>query len=227
MGNAHDGGFTFAERKKFRVFLVDDHPALLLGVSAWLQREPDLTVCGTAGTPREALTKILALRPDVAVIDLALGAQDGTELIKDLRAQRTSLPVLVYSIYVDAEHARCALRAGANGYLVKEEIEDFVPAVRALLAGQLFLSDRVAPALAAFAEPNGQVSPQLSDRELAIYRLLGAGHDIKHIADLLGLSVKTVYTYCDRLCAKLVVPDKQALWLKAVREAMRGDSPTL
>lgn len=229
MGNAHDGGLTFTERRKFRVFLVDDHPALLLGLGGLLHREPDLTVCGTASTASAALAQITALEPDVAVIDLALGAQDGVELIKDLRAQRPALPLLVYSMHADGRQARRALLAGANGYLVKDEIDNFVPAVRAVLAGQRFLSAPIAARLAqaAVAEPTGAVGPPLSDREAAIYRLLGHGHDVKHIAGLLGLSVKTVYTYCDRLCAKIAVPDQQALWLKAVREAMRGDCPPL
>ena len=131
-----------AANSKVRVFLVDDHPIVRRGFQLLLGMEPDLMVCGEADSGPAALQKILALKPDVAIVDLSLKASSGLELIKQLRAQALKLKLLVFTMRDEGIYAERALRAGADGYITKEEgTEKAIEAIRVLMQGKRYLSD--------------------------------------------------------------------------------------
>src|SRR6202021_848232 len=161
-----------------KVFLIDDHPIVRQGLALFIDREPVLMVCGGAGGAASALQAMREAAPDFVVLDISLDGPDGLELLKTLRVRYPNLPVLVLSMHDEAVYAERALRAGANGYIMKQEATDRVlTAIRHILSGDVYLSDRLTKRmLQQFV--NGSVSPRdppanLSDRELEVYRLSG------------------------------------------------------
>ena len=129
---------------KKTVFLVDDHPIVRQGLALLIDREPDLTVCGQAEEMHTALQSIQAHRPDIMIVDISLRGPDGLELLKAIRADNASLPVLILSMHHESVYAERALRAGANGYIMKQEAtERVLIAVRRILAGEIYVSDRI------------------------------------------------------------------------------------
>jgi len=152
-----------------KVFLVDDHPIVRQALALFIDREPDLMVCGEADSATSALQAIREAPPDFVVLDISLDGPDGLELLKTLRVRYPNLPVLVLSMHDEAVYAERALRAGANGYIMKQETTDRVlTAIRHILGGDVYLSDRLTKRmLQQFV--NGSVSPRdplakLSDR---------------------------------------------------------------
>jgi DNA-binding NarL/FixJ family response regulator len=206
---------------KCRVFLVDDHPIVRQGLALFIDREPDLMVCGEADGATSALQAIREAVPDFVVLDISLDGPDGLELLKTLRVRYPNLPVLVLSMHDEAVYAERALRAGANGYIMKQEATDRVlTAIRHILGGDVYLSDRLTKRmLQQFV--NGSVSPRdplakLSDRELEVYRLIGAGHSTRQIADELHVSTKTVESYQAHIKEKLALRNARELVQHAV-----------
>ena len=129
---------------KVRVLLVDDHPILRKGLAQMINQEPDLMVCGEAEDASKAFEAVSALQPDVAVVDISLRRGNGIELIKNVKARYPELPVLVLSMHDEALYAERALRAGSLGYIMKEEAtEQVLTAIRRVLAGEIFLSERM------------------------------------------------------------------------------------
>jgi DNA-binding NarL/FixJ family response regulator len=192
-----------------RVFVVDDHPIVRQGLTLMINREPDLVVCGEAEEARTALDEIAETQPDIVIVDISLTGPDGIDLIKAIRARHATLPVLVLSMHDELIYAERALRAGANGYIMKQEATDRVLiAIRRILKGDVYLSDRAANRMAeqyvrgaaALQKPAVAV---LSDRELEVFRLIGAGHSTRQIAEKLRLSIKTVETYQAHIKDKL------------------------
>jgi DNA-binding NarL/FixJ family response regulator len=183
---------------KTRILVVDDHPMTRVGQVDTLNREPDLAVCGEAGSARETMEAITQLRPDLVLTDLTLPDKDGLELLKDLQVLHPGLPVLVVSMHEETFYAPRVLRAGGRGYVMKSEgPEKLVAAVRAVLSGNIALSPQMAARLLeAFAgrPGTGPASPEakLSDRELGVLRLFGEGWSTPEIALKLHLSAKTV-----------------------------------
>jgi DNA-binding NarL/FixJ family response regulator len=211
---------------------VDDHPLIREGLAETLAREKDLVVTGQAASRQEALQLIPAAAPHLAIVDLALKDSLGLELIKDLRARFPAVRVLVVSMHDELQYAERAIRAGASGYINKEEAANrVVEAVREVLRGETYVSRRVASLLASrlaigagskgsgasalseLAGPDGQ----LSDRELEVLELIGDGLGRREIALRLGLDVNTVETYRGRIRQKLNLPDAQALLQFAIR----------
>ena len=195
-------------RTKFRVFLVDDHPIVRRGFQLLLGMEPDVIVCGEADNGAEALQKILALKPDVAIVDLSLKGSNGLELIKQLRAQSLKLKVLVFTMRDEGIYAERALRAGADGYITKEEgTEKALQAIRLLMQGKRYLSDKVAERMMDTLVGNGSRSAgaveSLSDRELEVLELIGNGLSSREIAGKLRLSIKTIESHREHIKAKL------------------------
>lgn len=193
---------------KLRVLVVDDHFVVRQGIRHLLEGEEDLQVCAEAETAGEALKALQKFRPDLAIIDISLKGPDGLELIKCIRAQNKDLPILVLSMHDENLYAERALRAGANGYLMKAEVgEKIIAAVRKVLRGEIYLSDTFGQNLLHELSGRGAVndSPvrQLSDRELEVFRLIGQGHSTREIAHLLHLSVKTIETYRAHIKEKL------------------------
>ena len=212
---------TTAAAKK-RVLLVDDHPIVRQGLKGILCQAPDLMVCGEAETIFDALKAIERLRPDVVVVDISLKGESGVDLIKDIRIRYPALSVLALSMHDEAIYAERVLRAGARGYLTKEEApESVLKALRTVLAGQVFLSDRMsAKMLSKMSGHKSQASvlpiDRLSDRELQIFELIGKGVNTRAIADTLHLSIKTVESHRANIKEKLQIDNTTELLQHAI-----------
>jgi len=192
---------------KVRIFLVDDHPIVRRGFQLLLAMEPDVTVCGEADSAPVALEKILALKPDVAIVDLALKSGSGLELIKQLRAQNATLKILVFTMRGEVFYAERALRAGANGYITKEEgTEKAIEAIRLVMKGKLYVSSQLADTMIARMTGNSKgatPTETLSDREIEILELVGKGLGSQQVAKTLGISIKTVESHREHIKTKL------------------------
>ena len=197
-----------ALKSKIRIFLADDHPIVRRGFQLLLGMEPDLMVCGEADSGPAALQKILALKPDVAIVDLSLKGSSGLELIKQLRAQRLNLKLLVFTMQGEGLYAERALRAGADGYITKEEgTEKAIQAIRLLIQGKRYVSDQMAEkmmeSLVSDTAGAGGAVESLSDRELEVLELIGSGLGSREIAEKLHLSIKTIESHREHLKSKL------------------------
>jgi DNA-binding NarL/FixJ family response regulator len=193
---------------RIRIFLVDDHPIVRRGFQLLLGMEPDLVVCGEADSGPAALQKILALKPDLAIIDLSLKGGSGLELIKQLRTQALKLKVLVFSMRDEGIYAERALQAGADGYVTKEEgTEKAIQAIRMLVQGKRYLTDKVAEKMmdTLVGKRSGSEGgiESLSDRELEVLELIGDGLGSREIAEKLHLSIKTIESHREHMKAKL------------------------
>jgi len=208
---------------KIRVFVVDDHPIVRQGLSQLINREPDLTVCGEAEDARTALDALAPSKPDIVIVDVSLDGPDGIELLKTIRSRDSKLPVLMLSMHDESLYAERALRAGANGYIMKQEAtERVLIAIRQILGGEVYVSDRMAqkmmqqfirrPAVA-----KSSPMAELTDRELEVFRLIGHGHGTRQIAEELHLSVKTVESYYAHIKEKLTLKNARELVQHAVQ----------
>jgi DNA-binding NarL/FixJ family response regulator len=192
-----------------RLMVVDDHPMSREGIIRWIRNEPDLEVCYEAQTASEALEAVIAAKPHLVLTDITLPGKSGLELIKDIRAIAPDLPVLVISMHDEKLYAERVLRAGANGYVTKEERgETIILAIRHILAGQIYLSQRmqgrVLQTLVAGRHPAVRSGiGQLSNREFEIFELVGQGLSTLQIARRLHLSSKTVDAHRANIKAKL------------------------
>lgn len=206
-----------------RVFLVDDHPIVRQGLALLIDREADLTVCGEADGGFPALQAIFELHPDIIVLDIALHGPNGLELLKTVRLRDPGLPVLVLSMHDELTYAERALRAGANGYIMKQEAtEKLLIAIRRILRGEVYLSDRLTNRiLHRFVRGSAPSvdSPlsNLSDRELEVFRLIGEGHATRQIADELHISIKTVESYQAHIKEKLSLRSARELLQHAIK----------
>jgi DNA-binding NarL/FixJ family response regulator len=208
---------------KTRVVLVDDHPLVRERLVELINREADLEVVGEAEDRHEALEVIEAARPDLAIVDLTLKSSLGIELIKDLQARRPELPILVVSMQDEAIHAERCLRAGARGYITKQQASRHVmQAIRRVLEGGIHVSDAVAHQMLSRnvgrqlgKDPTTPIS-RLADRELQVFELIGKGHSTRQIGDLLGLDIKTIETYRARIKEKLGLKDAPELLKRAI-----------
>jgi DNA-binding NarL/FixJ family response regulator len=208
---------------KTRVFVVDDHPIVRQGLAQLINREADLTVCGEAEDARTALDAIVPLKPDILIVDVSLEGPDGIELLKTIRSRDSKLPVLILSMHDESLYAERALRAGANGYIMKQEATDRVLiAIRQILDGEVYVSDRMAQKMMHqfIGRPGGakrSTMEELTDRELEVFRLIGQGHGTRQIAEELHLSVKTVESYYAHIKDKLTLRNARELVQRAVQ----------
>jgi DNA-binding NarL/FixJ family response regulator len=213
---------------KRKVFIVDDHPLVREWLTNLINQQPDLVVCGEAGTAPDALCAAPASRAKVAVVDISLNGSSGIELIKDLKKCCPKLVVLVLSMHDESLYAERALRAGAKGYIMKRETaKRVIEGIRTVLQGKYCVSDAIAQSIAAqFVEGKTLAAPssiaQLSDRELAIFDLLGQGLGTRQIAGALRISIKTVQTHCARIKDKLRLASASQLVREAVRHHDAG-----
>jgi DNA-binding NarL/FixJ family response regulator len=209
--------------RKAKVFLVDDHPLVREWLAALINRQADLQVCGEADSAPAALQIIGQVNPDIAIVDISLEEGSGLELIKDIRASHPDARVIVLSMHDEALYAERSLRAGARGYIMKREATKRVlQAIRCVLGGKLYLSDKLAMLMAEkFVEGRpgtaGSVVEKLSDRELEVFQLLGRGYGTRQIADELHVSFKTVQSFCARIKDKLQLFSATELLREAVR----------
>jgi DNA-binding NarL/FixJ family response regulator len=198
-----------------RAFIVDDHPLVREWLVNLLNIESDIRIVGEAADAASALTAMLADPPHVAVVDLSLHRGSGLELIKDLREQLPSVAVIVLSMHEELTDMERAFRAGALGYVTKRESTRLiVDAIRAAREGRVFANpDALAQLATRFVgrTPSPEAVEVLSDRELDVFRRLGNGQSTREISDSLGVSLKTIQTYCARIKEKLGLQDWQEL----------------
>jgi len=205
------------------VFIVDDHPIVRQGLALLINREPDLMVCGDAEEAASALRRIEELKPNLIVVDVSLNGPDGLDLLKEIRTRDADLPVLILSMLDESLYAERALRAGANGYIMKQEATDRVlVAIRRILDGEIYLSDRMANRMLHRFANGSQVEQRspvadLTDRELEVFRLIGEGHGTRQIAQELHISVKTVESYQAHIKDKLSLKNARELMQRAIQ----------
>jgi DNA-binding NarL/FixJ family response regulator len=210
------------QAKKCRVLLVDDHPIVRQGLALLIDREADLSVCGEAEGAHSAFHAIETLRPDIVVLDISLSGPDGLDVLKEIRMKSGSLPVLILSMHDETIYAERAMRAGANGYIMKQEAtEKVLVAIRRILQGEVYLSDRLTSTmLQQFVRGSSPVKSSpllaLTDRELEVFRLIGEGHGTRQIADELHLSVKTIESYQAHIKEKLALRNARELVQHAI-----------
>lgn len=188
-----------------------------------INREQDLIVCGEAEEAQSAMKAIAARKPNILIADISLNGPDGLDLLKNLRVIYPDMPVLILSMHDESIYAERALRARANGYIMKQEAtEKVLVAVRRILGGEIYLSDRMASKLlhqyvsGAPADVHSQLSA-LSDRELEVFRLIGEGRGTRQIAEKLHLSIKTVETYQAHIKDKLALRSGRELVQHAIQ----------
>jgi DNA-binding NarL/FixJ family response regulator len=208
--------------QKNRIFIVDDHPIVRKGLAQLINQEEDLVVCGEADNAETALELLKKVKPDLAIVDISLRGLDGIELTKLIRARFDSIPVLVVSMHDESLFAERALKVGARGYIMKQEaIEKMMEAIRKVLRGELYVSERVSANIVkrfVDGKAEGVSSPEglLSDRELEVFQLIGQGFGTRQIADQLHVSVKTVESYRANIKEKLNLKNATELMKHAV-----------
>jgi len=212
-----------ADKSKTKIVIVDDHPIVRQGLAELINHEQELTVCGHAEDAHEALAIIKESEPDMVIVDISLKETSGMELIKDIKAQYPNLPVLALSMHDESLYAERALRAGAKGYIMKvEATENVVTAIRKVLSGQIYVSDRMAAKMVrklvgGRSQVGVSVIESLSDRELEVFQLVGRGFGTRQIAERLHLSVKTIETYRAHIKEKLNLADSSELLQYAIQ----------
>jgi DNA-binding NarL/FixJ family response regulator len=208
---------------KKTVLVVDDHPLMRQGLALLINQQQDLQVCGEAEQALAAMHAIARLHPDIVILDISLNGPDGIELLKNIRTTNPGLPVLILSMHDEAIYAERALRARANGYIMKQEAtEKVLIAVRRILNGEIYLSDRMSNKMlqqyigGAPSMIQSRIA-SLSDRELEVFRLIGEGRATREIAEELHLSVKTVETYQAHIKEKLMLRSGRELIQHAIQ----------
>lgn len=211
-----------ARRSKYRVFLVDDHPIVRQGLTLLINQEPDLAVCGVAEVAESVPASLAALNPDILILDISLRGPDGMDLLKTIRATDTVLPILMLSMHDETVYAERALRAGANGYIMKQEAtEKVLVAIRRILSHKVYVSEHIAEGVLEQIVHHPAKAPltsvaSLSDRELEVFLLIGLGHSTREIAKELHLSVKTIESYQAHIKEKLAIRTARALMQRAI-----------
>jgi len=211
--------------QRIRILLVDDHPMVRERLAEILGREADLRVCGQAEDRHDALAAVEAKRPDLVIVDLTLKTSDGLELVKDIHSRRPFLPMLVVSMHDESLYAERAIRAGARGYITKQEAtRNILVAVRRVLAGNIYLNERITTRILSrlTAHPDQDVAAPaalLADRELQVFELTGRGLNTREIAARLRVSPKTIETYRVRIREKLNLKDGRELLQLAISSA--------
>ena len=208
---------------KKTVLVVDDHPLLRQGLAMLINQQNDMQVCGEAEEAHVAMQCIAQRRPDIMILDISLKGPDGLELLKNIRALDPDLPVLVLSMHDEAIYAERALRARANGYIMKQEPpEKVLAALRRILNGDVYLSDSMSKKMlqqyidGAPSLLQSQIGA-LSDRELEVFRRIGEGRATREIAEELHLSIKTVETYQAHIKEKLKLRSGRELIQHAIQ----------
>jgi DNA-binding NarL/FixJ family response regulator len=215
---------------KKRVLVVDDHPIVRQGLALLINREKDLMVCGEAEDARSAMQSIPATRPDILVVDISLNGPDGLDLLKDIRARYPVLPVLILSMHDESVYAERALRAGAQGYIMKQEAsEKVLLALRRILNHEIYVSERISNRMlqryiGTPLEGGPSSMADLTDRELEVFRLIGEGHSTRQIAEELHISVKTVESYQAHIKEKLSLRSARELVQHAIQWTMNEKS---
>ena len=208
--------------KKRRVVIVEDHPMFSEQLRLLIDQEDDLVVCGEADNARQALQMITAARPQLAIIDISLKGSGGLDLLKDLRSHEVNVPALVLSMHDESLYAERALRAGARGYITKQQVSSKVmTAIRQVLAGEIYLETQVMRRMVdkVLVKPDRGSNPidRLTDRELEVFELIGQGRTTREIGYRLSVGFTTVDTYRARIKEKLKLDNAAQLHAEAAR----------
>jgi len=218
---------TFGQTsEKFRVVLVEDHPMFREQLAHLINKEPDMCICGEADNIRDALELLQSASADIVIVDLTLKGPSGLELLKDLKAHQVNVPVLVLSMHDELLYAERVLRAGARGYITKNQTSNEVmAAIRKVLNGHVYLGSEMASRVL----ENFSTQPKtekgvalLTDRELEIFELIGRGRTTREISSSLRLGMSTVDTYRTRIKAKLNLENASQLCHEAIRWVSAG-----
>lgn len=213
--------------RQYKILVVDDHPLVRQGLAQFINQEKDMEVCGEASDGYQALQIIGDLKPDLVTVDIEMEGLSGMDMVRNMKVQYPDVPVLMLSMYDESLYAERALRAGARGYMMKqEEPEKVVQAIRIILNGDVYVSEKATSKilkLLSDSKSNEQSSTvdRLSDRELEVFKMIGENYRTRHIATKLHLSAKTVESYKARLKQKLILKDAAELaryaaeWMKS------------
>lgn len=195
----------------YKIMLVDDHPIVRHGMAMLIDEEEDLNVCNESSSAKEALEHLRSNQPDAIIIDVSLQGSSGIDLTKSIKDEFPGLPILILSMHDEALYAERALRAGARGYVMKQEAaETVLKAIRTVISGNIYLSDKLASKV--LRDMVDGVKPsegdlfgieRLSDRELEVFELIGRGFPTRRIAEMLNLSIKTIETHRAHIKQKL------------------------
>jgi len=210
-----------APLKNKKILIVEDHPLFRSMLVQLVEKELGMMVCGEVDNIRDALVVIEKTRPDAAVVDITLNGSSGLELLKNIAARNLQLPVLVLSMHEESLYAERVLRAGARGYISKQEAPSVVvEAIRKMMAGGIYVSERMnATILERLKYVEKTVQPTgidvLSDREIEVFELIGRGIDPAAVAQRLNLGINTVATYRARIREKLGLKNAAELYQRA------------
>lgn len=216
-----------------KIMIVDDHPIFRMGMAELLNQEEDFTVCAVAEDINGARKALREERPDMAIIDITLAKDNGLDLVKEIAASDSPIPMLVLSMHDESVWAERAIRAGAKGYIMKKEAsESVISALRNISEGRVHVSQNMMALLLDKLQvnPSSQGAPTeevLTDRELEVFRLIGLGLSTREIADRMHLGVKTIGTYRDRIKHKLRIKSASELTRRAVLWTENSQSGTL
>jgi len=206
-----------AAKRKYGIFVVDDHAVVRQGLKTLINQETDMVVCGEAEDGPSALRKLPDTQPDLAVVDISLTSMSGLDVIKAMKIRYPSMPCLVFSMHDEDIFAKRALRAGASGYMMKSEPSGvLIDAIRKLLRGKVYLSEKMTEQLLHQAikgrdESDEDIVKSLSDREFEVFQLIGKGLGSRHIALRLNLSVRTIDAVRESIKHKLCVKSASEL----------------
>lgn len=206
---------------KKSILIIDDHPLVRRGLTSLIDFEADLFVCGEAATNKGALKAIRASQPHLVLVDLELDGCHGLDLIRDMKIRHPNIPALVLSMHDESVYAERSLRAGAAGYISKQQLyETLLIAIRCVLAGEIYMSDQLQVRLATkclgqkIMAPDSPLS-SLTDRELQVFRLIGKGRTTRQIAEDLSLSIKTIESHREHIKRKLAIDSAAQLVQRA------------
>lgn len=217
---------------KRTILIVDDHPVLRRGLTALIDFELDLSVCGEAATYPAALEAIQAHQPNLVIVDLELGGKDGLDLVKDIKIRHPLIPSLILTMHDESVYAERSLRAGAAGYVTKQQLDEtLLIAIRCVLAGEIYMSDQLQVRLATKCLGRKIMAPDsrldsLTDRELQVFRLIGEGRTTRQIAEDLSLSIKTIESHRQHIKSKLAIESaaqliqRATLWVEGCNSGM-------
>jgi len=212
-----------SKKEKAKILLVDDHPIVRQGLAEMIDQNPDLMVCGTAEDVHKALDAIEKYSPDLVIADISLKGSNGIELLKNIKVRYPRTMVLVLSMHDESLYAVRALRAGAAGYIMKQEAtEKVLTAIRQVISGEIYLSERMEKKMmhqlvGGRIARTGSPIEDLSDRELEVFCLIGQGHGTRQIAEELHLSIKTIESHRAHIKEKLSLRNATELVQHAIQ----------
>ena len=212
-----------------RIFLIDDHPILREGMERLINREPDMEICGQSDGDELTLTKLIESKPDIVILDLSLKSSNGLDFIHIIKSQLSKTFVFVLSMHDENLYAERVLRAGASGYIMKQEAPGkILDAIRKVASGNVYVSDAMSRRLLRGIVKPGQETPisSLSDREFQVFQYIGEGYTHQEIANQLSLSKKTIESHVERIKDKLSLKNGRELLRRAVEWVIRSQGPT-